>query len=69
MKKKIYYSKDVANIAEQENIRIDVAQREPRLFATLSLFARPPVIVTLYDRKESLLAVGEEFQRLPHFAG
>lgn len=30
------------------------------LFATLSLFARPPVIVTLYDGGESLLAVGEE---------
>lgn len=66
-KKNLYYSEDVTNIAEQENIRIDVTHDV--FFAILSLFARPPVIVTLYDREESLLAVGEEFQRLPHFSG
>lgn len=55
--------------AERKGIRIDATQSERYLFATLSLFARSPVIVTLYDGGESLLAAGEEFQRLPHFAG
>lgn len=51
---------DLVDIAARESI--DTTRCERGLFATLSLFTRPPVIVTLYDRGESLLAAGEEFQ-------
>jgi len=50
--------------AAKKYFRIDATRRERvGLFATLSLFARPVVIVTLYDGRESSLVAGEEFQR------
>jgi len=71
-------TRDIPNLAEQQINRLDesgiiyvgaevvpgdvLVGKERGLFATLSLFTRSPVIVTLYDRGESLLAAGEEFQ-------